>query len=349
MTTPPFTPVVLGLGRAGRELHWPALSNLAAQVPELVDMTAATAVDIAGIADPSFAPRVATVLPHAEEIGGTPVLHLCLPVEARSEAVAEAIAKGYRRLLIEKPLADNEKVARAIVAAAADGGAALRVVSLWPHSWAVGEIARRVADLRHGCLVDLRIVQNKPRFELSARRHGENILHVEMPHQIALALAIAGADIGLLDARCRSLALPDGDLPNMGGCLIRLAHEQGAISTLSSELDHPARERWMRARFADGTTLTAYLPVSRDDLFAQFVHHDPSGRMVERKRGRDDVFAVCLNAAYEGFAQAKEAPAEDYTSPDQHLRIARIIDAARARMEASPSLPASIDLLPTTK
>lgn len=301
----PFVPIIVGFGHCGRHLHYSALRQAADRHPHLVRLEDCLAVDPMADLIGSPAAAQARTLPAASDFPAEAIVHICTPPETHYQVLLDALAKGYRRFIVEKPLAISAAQATAMLDIVDAYGASMRVVALWPHSWAIRALRRVIASTLHGPLQELTIVQNKPRFFLTRQRVGESVLFIEVPHQVALALSLAGEAASLDSAAAWPMRFSDRLVPQMGGCVLRLAHASGVKTTINSALDHHARERWVTARFADGSVAAAYLSVSRDDLYAQFKRYGPDGTLIDHVVDHDDAFAECLGAYYHQFRTAE--------------------------------------------
>jgi predicted dehydrogenase len=339
----PFVPIIVGFGHSGRHLHYAALRQAADCHPHLVKLDECLAVDPAADWSRGAAVAHASSLPPRSDISGETVVHICTPPETHYQVLLSALGKGYRRFIVEKPLAISAAQATAMVDVVDAYGASMRVVALWPHSWAISALRRVIASNLHGPLQELTIVQNKPRFFLTRQRVGESVLFIEVPHQVALALSLAGEAASLNSAHAWPMRFSDRLVPQMGGCVLRLAHASGVKTTINSALDHHARERWVSARFADGSVASAYLSVSRDDLYAQLKRYGPNGSLIEHVVDQDDAFAECLGAYYHHFSAAELTAHPDYDLncglPSRNVAIISILEQACALLsEANEDL-----------
>src|ERR1700759_4747758 len=101
--------LIVGFGFAGANLHVPALLA-ARRRGGAIDM--ARKISIVDKAPLSLVPQGTEVkfrnmIPHADGREST-VCHVCTPVAVRGEIIEELAAKGYRYLIVEKPLARTE-------------------------------------------------------------------------------------------------------------------------------------------------------------------------------------------------------------------------------------------------
>ncbi len=118
---------------------------------------------------------------------------------------------------------------------------------------------------RIGELTELHFEQSKPRFRRSMRHCGHrSAFEVELPHQVLLALHLAGAVEELVEARAWDSPL----CSPLGGAVMVLRHASGATSTLVSDLTSPVRIRRLRLTGTAGEIVADY-PVGSEDDFGQ--------------------------------------------------------------------------------
>jgi predicted dehydrogenase len=138
-------------------------------------------------------------------------------------------------------------------------------VGVWPVSRVTERVLELMAFGRIGRLVSLHMEQSKPRFRRSMVDSGHrNAFEIELPHQVLLALHLAGP-VGEVAA----VRTWDSPLPNsIGGAEIVLRHDNGIVSTLHSDPTAPVRIRRLRLTGTAGEIVADY-PVSSDDDFGQ--------------------------------------------------------------------------------
>lgn len=289
--------LVVGLGRAGAGLHLPVLRGLRATAPDAPPMVV---FDPHRNVEPAPDVLTAHTLAHAAALTdpARTVVHLCTPPTARVRPLAELVALGFRRVLVEKPLAADIADLAEVLDLVAGTGVDLVPVAQWRCS----ELTRRLLALvRGGSLGALRSVaftQCKPRFSrtISGDDH-PSAFDVEAPHSVALALTLAGP-ARVVDAGCADLRLGDAVFPTLGGAWLRLAHDGGARTAVTTDLTAPVRERRVVCGF-DGGTAVGHFAVSCADEYAQL--RVVAGGSRAHEVFRDDSLTAFLARAYRHF------------------------------------------------
>ncbi|MFF6878157.1 Gfo/Idh/MocA family protein [Streptomyces sp. NPDC012474] len=272
-------PLVVGLGRSGSGLHLHTLGSLARR-------TAATGHPLVALPAVGCDPRAdslrllgtpgevtaVTTLEQALRYvdPATAVVHVCTPPRLRYDLLAELAGHGFRRMIVEKPLAASRDELDALIRLRQEAGLDLVTVAHWITSRLAGRLRRLVSGGLLGSLRRITVDQHKPRFLRSLATDGHpSALDVEIPHSLALALDLAGP-AELRAARCWDLRCGDRGLPHLGGAHIELEHRSGVVTLLRSDLGAPVRQRSVVCEF-DGGTATAHFPLSEDDDHAQLV------------------------------------------------------------------------------
>ncbi|MFG2263764.1 hypothetical protein [Streptomyces sp. NPDC048720] len=337
---PAAVPVILGYGRAGRDLHHRSLRVLAERGCR--PASDVVVVDRVRPVDPPPGIRWRRSLAEALATLGSPasaVVHIATPVGGRVQAVRALAAAGVRRAIMEKPYAETPAAARELTAAVRDSGIELLPVAVWPSSTVTRHVGALVAAGRIGRLVSLHFEQSKPRF----RRSLDNTAHssafeVELPHQVLLALHLGG-DAEVAEAGAWPLSTSAGTAPALGGAMLRLRHRGGLVSTLVSDLTSPVRVRRLRLRGTEGE-IVAHYPISGDDPFGQV--------QVTGQRDRtvcpDAPLTAFIENCYRFFDGTGERP--DGTDPQLHLRVTELLAAASAAAvpRGAPSLLGPTDV-----
>ncbi len=289
--------LIVGLGRAGADLHLPVMRTLrrAATSPlsPIVVHDPVRSVrsgpDVIVARDPEHA---AALLDPAAT-----VVHICTPPSARRDPIAAFAALGFRRFLVEKPLAADPAAVADLIDLA--GAADLDVVPIaqWRHS----ELTRRLLELPAGLGQPLSIAvrQAKPRFTrtLAGDAH-PSAFDVEAPHSVALALRLAGP-AQVIAAGCSDMRLDGAVFPGLGGAWLAMAHDYGARTEISTDLTAPVRERRVAVEFEHGSAV-GHFAVSAADEFAQLTVRTP--RTTARAVFRDDSLTTFVARAYQHFA-----------------------------------------------
>ncbi|MFI9024044.1 hypothetical protein [Streptomyces sp. NPDC053560] len=297
-------PLVIGLGRSGAGLHVKALARLASlpEAPLAVGpLVACDSRPEAGRGLPgvtvthSLAEAVRLVTPQRT------VVHVCTPPASRTPVLTELAALGFRRFLVEKPLAADRAALDDIVRLRRHYDLDLVVVSHWLASGLTGRLRRLVHERPFGALRHIAFAQHKPRFVRTFTREGHpTAFDVEIPHSLGVALDLAGP-AELVDAHWSDLRCDDGVRPHMGSARITLRHRSGTRTEITSDLTSPVQQRSVTLRFERGS-VTGHYPLSEHDDHAQLVlPDDPHGPRVFR----DDAFTAFMHRTYQDFAAGR--------------------------------------------
>lgn len=308
--------VVVGLGRSGGGLHAPVLGRLRDTHPELFADHPIVGFDPRsgdgfrdGLTVDSLE-RAATTVPPADT-----VVHVCTPPDARVPVLARLAALGFRRFVVEKPLAADPGTLTEIERLRAT----LRLDVVVVTQWLAATLTRRVDELvrseRFGPLRSIAVRQDKPRFGRSAHNAGHaDAFDVEIPHSLAVALALAGP------ARLTGAGRLEPDRGPLAGAWLSARHDSGVHTTIRSDLTSPVRRREITLRLRD-TTVVGHYPVSADDHHAQLRVGDSPREVFE-----DESLGAFLLAAYRYFAGAAPSPPGEF---DCHARVVRLLAEAR--------------------
>ncbi|MEJ2854442.1 MULTISPECIES: Gfo/Idh/MocA family protein [unclassified Saccharothrix] len=301
--------LVVGLGRAGAELHLPVLARARASAPRLFADEPVVACDPRrvlgdrpGLVTAGSVGEAARLLDPANAVA-----HVCTPPTVRTEVIGQLADLGFRNLIVEKPLAaDPDDLARITRLRRRHG---LRIAVVEP--WLTSSLTVRLLELvRRGPLGEPRsisIVQNKPRFRRSLSRPShETAFDVELPHGVALALRLAG-NARVTHAAGFDLVVGDVVVARMGGARVGLRHNSGVRTEIVSDLTSPVRERRITVEFERGTAV-GHFAVSADDDHSQLTVTVNGLRRHEVLR--DDSLTEWVIRAYQLF----------HGSGDQHAR-----------------------------
>ncbi|WDE08992.1 Gfo/Idh/MocA family oxidoreductase [Thalassomonas viridans] len=269
-------PVIVGFGHAGRNLHLSSINKIRKENQPFGISPGISIVennaDVQALSLPENSqcfnalPRIDFYDPEKFQ----PVVHICSPPSSHLRLIKEAIAKGYHKIIVEKPVTETVAESNELIRIKDESRAEILVVANWVHSALTANIEQVVRTGKYGKIRKIEIVQNKPRFCISKSRENEHLFHIEIPHQIALALYLAGEVDNIAEAYADHMQLDNSLIHQMGRGGITLHHKNGIISKLHSSLDHHSRERWIRISFDKGEELVGYYPVSRDDGHSQY-------------------------------------------------------------------------------
>jgi predicted dehydrogenase len=289
-------------------------------------------------ADPTLPAGAITARGLSDVVGdGDAVVHVCSGPDSHAEIVSAAYQLGFRRFIVEKPMAVSMADALRLVTLVDDGDAEIMVVSNWTASALTDEI-RRVMLARAGAPPsEIVLVQVKPRLErtLTNGTH-RSAFDVEMPHLVALAQCLADGPLKVVAASHADLVIGDECFPAMGAATITLRTAGGVPILLRSDLTAPWRERSTRIDWADGTRLVGFHPCDSTDRYAQLYTWVAGGEYVGRQFLHDDTVRRLLRSAYAYFAGIGPKPPNDVGFG---AVTTAVIDAARAaskRVEYRP-------------
>jgi predicted dehydrogenase len=267
------------------------------------------------------------------------VVHVCVPPAEHQAVVRRAAALGYRRFIIEKPLADSLAGATEIARLAEDDRLAVVVVANWLFSGLTDRIREELR--RAGPPALLRMRQSKMRISrtLSSPEPG-TAYAVEMPHMLALAVHLLGEDVELRCAAAGDMVVGGRRVAAMGSADMQL--RVGTVDVhLSSDLASPVRERWVDITWADGTRLRGYLSGDASELWSQQTWRAADGSVRARCIIPDDTLGRLMLEAYAWFEGRGPRPASDLAL---HVLVCRLLDeaASAARPGGSP-VPLEVD------
>jgi predicted dehydrogenase len=304
--------LIVGFGRAGRELHLPALraAREATSGDSPFEPAPSLVVDPGAAGDGDGVVRPGSLLDACRALDPErTVVHLCTPPTVRSGLLGELARNGFRKLIVEKPLAADRAELEAVAGLAARHALDVIVVGHWLASELVARLRARLDHGELGALRHLEFRQHKPRFDRTLRGDDHpTAFDVEVPHSLGLALHLAGP-ARLVDAGCGDMVVGGRTVPWMGRASLVLRHD-AASSRIVSDLTAPLRERRAVLRLERGT-LVACFPVSSSDNHAQLASYDRDGVLSGREVFADDSMARLFVDAYRWFAGAGERPASD--------------------------------------
>lgn len=324
-----FRSLVVGLGRAGSRLHLRVLAKARATRKDLFHPGPVLAYDPAAHARavPEGVSTVESLQSAAKLVDPDhTVAHVCTPPN-RAAVLAELAENGFRRLIVEKPLATGVQDLRVISHIRRRHGLDIAVVSHWLDA----ELTHRIGALvRGGELGPLRAISfalHKPRFTRTATTDGHpTAFDVEVPHSLGVALRLAGS-ARVTEAEWTDMRFGNHLHPRMGGARMVLRHDTGVISEITSDLTAPVRQRRIELEFARGSIIGHY-PLSEDDDHAHLV---VAG---QRQVFQDDALTRFMLRSYDRF-RGTESTRGTY---DLHCAIVGLLDAAKA-LCASTSNP----------
>lgn len=321
-------PLVVGLGRSGAGLHLKALSRLASSPdgplslgpPVACDPRPEAGRDLSGVTVTRSITEAARLLAPAST-----VVHVCTPPSTRAAVLTELAEHGFRKLLVEKPLATDRPALDDIVRLRRRYGLDIAVVS----QWLASDLTRRLRDLVRertlGALLRITFTQHKPRFlrSLTTESH-PTAFDIEVPHSLGVALDLAGP-AELLEAHWTDLHCGGTVRRRLGGAGLTLHHDSGVRTEILSDLTSPVQQRSVVLHFERGSA-TGHYPLSERDDHAQLM---VSGDRLCPRVFRDDALTAFVRRTYQDFADGRRA---DLALP---CAVVRLLCEAKIRCRAA--------------
>lgn len=325
--------LIIGFGRSGKDLHLRCLLKLAH--PEGNGKPFREEI---GVVEPERAPLVDVNVPRLQTFKNISdargcfdddtVVHVCTPPSTHLGVLREVARCGYRRIIVEKPLVDGLADLVELRALIKDHGLAIFVVANWLTSSLTARL--REAMPRHcgGRWSLIRISQLKPRFTrtLSNPSH-KTVFDVEMPHQVALSILLAGADVQVRTADCSQMVVNRTAIPSMGEATITLEDKCGRLIVLHSDLTAPIRQRSVEVTFSDGSRIVGFYPVTEADGFSQLFTFREGHTAMEREILFDDPLSAFFTEVYHHFEEDGGKPVSDV---DFHTVVVSTISKAKS-------------------
>jgi predicted dehydrogenase len=312
------------MGRSGEGLHLPSLSKVRAESPSLLAPAPVAVYD--PFRPPTDVPGVVTVgsLEEAGQCVPPPrtVVHLCTPPHVRSSMLDRLAELGYRKIIVEKPLALDLVELAAVARIRRRWDLEITVATLWLDSALTRRLRAAVDSGTLGRLRGIRVVQNKPRFTRTvATPHHPTAFDVEVPHALAVVLSLAGG-ARVAEASWEDMVTERLRLPRLGRARLRLDHYSGVRTQIDSDLTSPVRERRITLEF-EAATLVGHYPCSAADNTAQLraVTADGEGTW---SAFADDALSAFFHGAYGRYAESPCSPG----------RLPIQVDAVRLLTEA---------------
>lgn len=316
---------LLGCGRWGRNLAR-VLSRLGA-LAQVGDIEASKAEEFAaafGVASSSVGRIV--------ESPGLDGIVIATPPSTHAELAIACLNAG-KHVYVEKPLACSLRGALAISAAAESAGKQVVVGHLLRYHPAFVMLANCVNDGAIGRLTHIHASRGVP----SHQRHHESVLYDLCPHDVSLALALAGATpldvgcseanragVGFIDSLCASLTFPHGVTASLEVSRRSLANERRLVVTGTNGV----------LTFDDTQPWDAKLAWTRCD--------SSLGEPSNASQVAPSTFLVVpraepLEIAIRAFIDACESGVPALTSLDEALGVQSVLDALEASTPAHSS------------
>jgi predicted dehydrogenase len=310
-----FQQVIVGFGKAGRDLHLTCLIK-ARNRPEgrglfddrigIVDPLVASGNALQGAAGLPAYPTIADAR-RAFDPQRT-VVHICTGPSEHYPVFVAAASAGFLRFVVEKPITIHASQVREILALQREAGLHIAVVGNWLSSPVTARLKSIIDKGELGALERMVIENSKPRINrtLTNGSH-QTAFDVEIPHQIALALALGGTEVAVIHAECTDLASASGTVPHMGGATITMMHSNRVAAVCHSDLGCPLRKRDVILKFERGVAI-GYYQTGADDNHAWVKLFSDDGRLVATDVYDDDPLSTCFIEYYRHFAAQGPEP-----------------------------------------
>lgn len=223
------------------------------------------------------------------------IVDICTPTAIHTSCLEQMYALGARHFVVEKPAATDAPSWRAQVSAMPD--AQIFVV----HNYLFSDAFRICRDMISEP-VEISTIFNKDRTADDARGRGAasdgqlaHVLHIEAPHQFAMALALV-PDLQVLwsdqfvfgGRRASEQATPVA-------ASVMLRNSAGQHVTLRTHLRKPM-QRVLRVTEWDGRAVEVRFPTTSDQR-ATVIERQVDGEITTVFDGRDDLLAATLHSA----------------------------------------------------
>ncbi len=324
-------PLIVGFGRAGRDLHLPCLQKTRTGHARLISPEIGVVAYEEEYYDSSDAAglRLFENMADARQAFGEDcIVHVCTPPASHFSVVQEAAELGFKRLIVEKPLASTLDEVERIQALRRRHKLEIFVVATWLSSSLTARLKTMLEARSANAWTRMSISQLKPRFSrtLNNRSH-TTALDVEIPHQVALLLYLAGKNVEVIAASCSDMRVNGTTVPLMGAATILLHSPSGQLCALHSDLTAPVRQRSIEIVFEDGGKVVGYFPSEGTDSFSQLHSFNQANELVKREVFFDDPLSAFLEDAYHYFeCGLAEAPASDL---DFHEAVMSVLCEAK--------------------
>jgi predicted dehydrogenase len=296
----PLDSIVIGFGRAGDGLHTACIRK-AAELHGAAGVISGLVVHVErdekrrqAACGPTFS-SIAQVQGVQQE---NAVVHVATQASERLACVKEALKCGYRLFVLEKPLGSCHRDLEEMETVITASGAVAVVNYPWLATPLTDQLHEMIMSDQHGFLQTLAMTQVKPRTSRSDQ--SGSALDVETPHQISLALYLAGKSSGVIESSTVPLAVDGASIPHWGGATV-LLRQGRTVSFLRSDLNAVSRERRIHLIFENGYQVVGWYPPDGNDPQQVLCVFDDRGRLISEQRYHEDPMGSLLIRAYRHF------------------------------------------------
>lgn len=234
------------------------------------------------------------------------IVDLCVPNDIHYQCAKEAVDLGAKKIIIEKPIANNIADARKIETLDAKIAIA--------ENYVYSKVTEQLKDTIERCRLEPKFVRtefSKDRRSDTANGRGflrsgpPHVFTVEIPHQIAIVNYLFGNPVDNFGAWCEDMVMGERRFYEHGEGAITLHHERGAISYNFSSLDGykhlPIRHRSVMIHCEGGTRVTAHYPAGGDDALFGAVTVFENNHISEKLSIHDDTMLETLKCIIRRF------------------------------------------------
>jgi predicted dehydrogenase len=317
-----FRSLIVGFGKAGRDLHLRCLRKAQTRYrqEQLFDETV-------GIVDPRIAELNGGFSPTHHPPDGVPmfqsvaevqgfdpvstVVHICTAPIDHFTALQQVAEQGYTKIVMEKPLSPFRGELEDILRLSEERGLEILVVANWLSSSLTARLKALLNSNQFGSLLHLKSEQHKSRYFRTLHSPGHTTaFDVEMPHQVVLALYLAGQQVRVSAARSSAMQFGTITIPYMGSAQLKLVHANGNASFLYSDLTMHLRRRSVELHF-DSHHVIGHYPTDADENYSRLTIYDSHGRMLETELLEDDSMTTCFLEFYRYYSGRGSKPISD--------------------------------------
>jgi predicted dehydrogenase len=309
--------LILGFGNSGRALHLRSLlhAHRLCKGEPVFATSPIVAVDPAMYAKARARADGSVVLVRSlDQVEGIEpadtVAHVCTPPATRVAVLRQLSARGYRRIVCEKPVAGSVEDLHEVLKIVEEEELDVAVVSPWLSSTLTLALSEAIDLATLGRLKTIEIEQLKPRFTRTRDKVDHpTAFEIEVPHSMGVALHLGGTQAEVVSAGSSDMVLDGVAYPHLGRASVELKHRGGVSTVIDCDLTAPVRKRSIELTFERGTVLGHY-PVG-DDTYAQLQVMPEDGPARERELLLDDQLAKMMVDWYTHYADLGPRPVSD--------------------------------------
>ena len=329
--------VIVGFGYAGKNLHFSCLSNYSDKISQRVTNHCEQIYVIDPMIKQSEMRDNLVVIKSFDDIPcankSNIVVHVCTQPAQHCAVIEKAAEYGLKKIIVEKPVADNVHDFAHIKRLEAKFGLDVLVVSNWSSSNLTFKLLEHIEYYaqKNIRLRNVSIVQNKSRITKSlASKSHSTALDIEMPHMLVLSSILCKTHLSLISAKTWPLKISEQcQLANMGGAEINMHGASDIKINLYSDLSNPIIERKVELEFSNGEKLMGYYPGNSNDFYSYLYCFNKNNKLTFSQTYEDNTLLQFFTYAYDYFFNGTDKPISDLTfheNIDKLLIQSRLLD-----------------------